>query len=164
MLERGAGRAARIGRRWGAACVLAAAVAGYAAPAAAGPTYYVDAEAGDDARTAEQAQAPGTPWRSIKRAVDAGGLRGVNKKGKPLAGYTVVVGPGLYAESVESKRDGLAEDPVVFRAATAGAAIIRPPGATACSSAITITSSRGSSSAAARRGSSSARTTGATAR
>src|SRR5262245_7355504 len=100
------------------------------APAAASPTYYVDGVAGDDTRTALQAQNPATPWKTIKKAVSTGGLFGITKSGVVLAGYTVLVQPGTYMESVESKRDGLATDPVTIKAATRGAATILPPPAT----------------------------------
>ena len=42
--------------------------------AGAGPTYYVDVGNGDDTRTDLEAQNPATPWRTIKKAVDTGGL------------------------------------------------------------------------------------------
>jgi len=118
----GQGRSRAIAWAMGAVCMLA--VSG---PAVAGPTYYVDGDTGDDARSATQAEDAGTPWRTINRAMSAGGLIGVTKKGVPLAGYTVVVAPGLYAESVESKRDGLPGDPVVIRAATPGTVTVKPP-------------------------------------
>src|ERR1700741_1285338 len=95
--------------------------------ALAGPTYCVDGAIGDDARTAAQASNPTTPWRTIKKAVSAGGLIGMTNKGVVLDGYTVVVAPGAYLESVESKRDGLATAPVVLKAATAGSVTIQPP-------------------------------------
>ena len=62
-------------------------------PAEAGPTYYVDADIGDDTRTDIEAQNPATPWRTIKKAVDTGGLATVVKTGTP-PGYTVIVKPG----------------------------------------------------------------------
>jgi parallel beta-helix repeat protein len=93
----------------------------------ASPTYYVDGATGDDARTASQAMNPATPWKTIKKAVSAGGLIGMTNKGVVLDGYTVVVAPGVYTESVESKRDGLSAAPVVIKAASAGAVTIRPP-------------------------------------
>jgi hypothetical protein len=79
--------------------------------ALASPTYYVDGTAGDDARTAVQAANPATPWQTIKKAVSAGGLIGMTSKGVVLDGYTVSVAPGMYVESVESKRDGLSTAP-----------------------------------------------------
>jgi parallel beta-helix repeat protein len=100
------------------------------ASAVASPTYYVDASNGNDVYTASQAQNPATPWKTIKRAVSTGGLFGMTSKGVVLAGYTVVVQPGIYMESVESKRDGLSSDPVTIRAATRGAVTILPPPAT----------------------------------
>jgi parallel beta-helix repeat protein len=100
------------------------------AVALAGPTYYVDGVSGDDLRTAAQASDPATPWKTIKKAVSAGGLIGMTNKGVVLDGYTVVVQPGLYLESVESKRDGLATAPVTIKAATPGTVTIRPPAGT----------------------------------
>lgn len=97
------------------------------ATAMAGPTYYVDAANGDDAYSDLAAQNPATPWKTIKKAVDTGGLLGVSRKGVPLDGYTVVVQPGVYNESVESKRDGLPGNPVILRAASPGTVTIRPP-------------------------------------
>ena len=97
------------------------------AAALASPTYYVDGSSGDDGRTATQAANPATPWLTIKKAVTAGGLIGMTSKGVVLDGYTVVVAPGLYMESVESKRDGLATAPVILKAATPGAVTIKPP-------------------------------------
>jgi hypothetical protein len=97
------------------------------ARALAAPTYHVDAATGDDARTASQAMDPGTPWKTIKKAVSSGGLIGMTNKGVVLDGYTVVVAPGLYMESVESKRDGLSAAPVTIKAATAGTVTIQPP-------------------------------------
>jgi parallel beta-helix repeat protein len=94
---------------------------------AAGPTYYVDVVNGDDTYSPSQAQNPATPWQSIQKAVDTGGLINITKKGVPLDGYTVIVQPGTYYESVESKRDGLPGSPVILRAATPGTVIIRPP-------------------------------------
>ena len=94
--------------------------------AVAGPTYYVDAGSGDDARTDIEAQNPATPWRTIKKAVDTGGLVTQVKHAQPL-GYTVIVKPGVYEESVESKRDGYADAQVVIQAASPGSVTIQPP-------------------------------------
>lgn len=91
------------------------------------PTYYVDGATGDDSHSAPQAQNPATPWKTIKKAMDTGGLIGVTKKNAPLAGYTVIVQPGVYHESVESKRDGLLTEPVTIKAATPGTVTIQPP-------------------------------------
>ncbi len=96
-------------------------------PALASPTYYVDGTRGDDARTAAQAQDPATPWKTIKKAVSSGGLIGMTSKGVVLDGYTVVVAPGLYLESVESKRDGLSSAPVTIKAGTPSTVTIQPP-------------------------------------
>jgi parallel beta-helix repeat protein len=106
--------------------LLASLVAG-SAPAQAGPTYHVDATTGDDSRTDEEAQHAATPWRTIQRAIDGGGLVGITKKGDPLAGYTVIVKPGVYGP-VESKRDGLPGSPVLLKAETPGAAVIQAGG------------------------------------
>jgi parallel beta-helix repeat protein len=95
--------------------------------AMAGPTYYVDGANGDDAYSDLMAQNPATPWRTIKKAVDTGGLINITKKNAPLDGYTVVVQPGVYNESVESKRDGLPDNPVILRAASPGTVTIQPP-------------------------------------
>lgn len=70
--------------------------------ALAGPTYYVDGLAGSDSYSDVQAQNPATPWRTIRHAVNAGGLVNITNKGAPLAGYTVIVKPGRYEETVES--------------------------------------------------------------
>lgn len=101
------------------------------AHALAGPTYYVDGANGSDAYTATEATNPATPWKTIKKAVSVGGLIGVTTKGVPLDGYTVVIAPGLYVESVESKRDGLATAPVTITAATRGSVTIAPPSGSA---------------------------------
>ena len=98
--------------------------------ALAAHTYYVDATIGDDAYSDLEAQNPSTPWRTIKKAVDAGGLATMATRGAPAEAYTVVVQAGTYNETVESKRDGLADAPVTIRAASVGTAIIEPPGGT----------------------------------
>jgi parallel beta-helix repeat protein len=98
--------------------------------ALASPTYYVDGTTGDDARTAAQAANPATPWQTIKKAVSAGGLIGMTSKGVVLDGYTVSVAPGMYVESVESKRDGLSTAPVTIKAATPGSVTVQPPAGT----------------------------------
>lgn len=95
--------------------------------AGAGPTYYVDGINGDDTYSATQAQNPATPWKTIKKAMDTGGLINITKKNQPLDGYTVIVQPGVYNESVESKRDGLPDNPVIIRAASVGSVTIKPP-------------------------------------
>jgi parallel beta-helix repeat protein len=95
--------------------------------AMAGPTYYVDCVNGDDTYSALQAQNLATPWKTIKKAMDTGGLTNITKKNAPLDGYTVVVQAGVCSESVESKRDGLPGNPVILRAASPGTVTIRPP-------------------------------------
>src|SRR5262245_49343912 len=94
--------------------------------AIAGPTYYVDATTGDDARTDVEAQNPSTPWRTIKKAVDTGSLATEVKRAEAI-GFTVIVKPGVYQESVESKRDGYADNLVVIQAASPGSVTIQPP-------------------------------------
>jgi parallel beta-helix repeat protein len=97
--------------------------------ALAGPTYYVDAGNGDDTRTDLEAQNPATPWRTIKKAVDMGALATI-VKGAQASGYTVLVNPGVYQESVESKRDAFADAQVVIQAASPGSVTIQPPSGT----------------------------------
>jgi parallel beta-helix repeat protein len=97
--------------------------------AEAGPTYYVDADIGDDTHTDLEAQNPATPWRTIKKAVDTGGLATMVKTGTP-PGYTVIVQPGVYHESVESKRDGFPDAQVVIQASPPGSVTIQPPSGT----------------------------------
>ncbi|MGE0681062.1 MAG: hypothetical protein AB7P69_09220, partial [Candidatus Binatia bacterium] len=58
-------------------------------------TYYVDAVNGDDSYSVQQAKNAATPWKTIKAATLAA-----------VAGDTILVRPGAYTESVESKRDG----------------------------------------------------------
>jgi parallel beta-helix repeat protein len=98
--------------------------------AVAARTYYVDATIGDDTYSDLQAQNQSTPWRTIKKAVDAGGLATMAQNGNPAEAYTVIVKAGTYEESVESKRDGLVDAPVTIKAASAGTAIIQPPSGT----------------------------------
>jgi hypothetical protein len=74
---------------------------------ASATTYHVNAATGDDTRTAGQAQVPSTPWKTIKRGVDIA-----------QPGDTVIVAPGTYAESVESKRDGTPVLPIVVKASS----------------------------------------------
>jgi hypothetical protein len=77
-------------------------------------TYHVDATNGDDSYTAQQATNAATPWRTIKTATLSA-----------VAGDTILVQPGTYPESVESKRDGSNSAPITFR--TNGAVTVRPP-------------------------------------
>jgi hypothetical protein len=79
-------------------------------------TYYVDAAIGSDAHTEDQAQSPAAPWRTIKRALAAA-----------RAGDVVLVMPGTYAESVESKVDGTQAKPIAIRAVHPGRAVVDPP-------------------------------------
>src|SRR5262245_37053994 len=74
-------------------------------------TFYVDTVSGSNLNTVAQAQNPATPWKTIKRAL-----------GVAIGGDTVIVKPGTYMESVESKRDGTSGAPIVLRSSTAGAA------------------------------------------
>jgi len=76
-------------------------------------TLHVDAAAGDDARSPIDAQDPARPWRTIGRALAADGA---------IAGDTVLVGGGTYAEAVQTTRPG-----VTLRA-TGPAVIVAPPG------------------------------------
>ena len=93
--------------------------------AVAARTYYVDATIGDDTYSEIQAQNSSTPWRTIKKAVNTGGLATMAQNGAPAEAYTVIVKAGTYPESVESKRDGLADAPVTIKAASVGTATIR---------------------------------------
>jgi parallel beta-helix repeat protein len=77
-------------------------------------TYYVDAVNGDDSHSAQQATSPATPWKTIKTATLAA-----------VAGDTILVQPGTYTESVESKRDGSDNAPITFQAN--GVVTVRPP-------------------------------------
>ena len=72
-------------------------------------TYFVDAARGDDARSKVEAQSPGTPWRTIGRALQAA---------RPKD--TVLVAAGTYPEAVKTKRRGV-------RVQAIGEAIIAPP-------------------------------------
>src|SRR5262245_391286 len=78
-------------------------------------TYYVDAVTGDDSRTCADSQTPDTPRKTIKKGIECA-----------FPGDTVIVSPGTYAESVESKRDGASGAPIVLRSAVVGGAVIRP--------------------------------------
>lgn len=69
-------------------------------------TYHVDAALGDDGRSAEAAQSPATPWRTIQRAADAA-----------LCGDTVLVHPGIYRETVAPVQSGAAGRPITYRGA-----------------------------------------------
>jgi len=83
-----------------------------------GLTYYVDAATGDD--VLNDGLGPATPWKTISKGVfHADG------------GDTIMVNPGTYLESVESKRDGFsASTPIVLKSTVPGGAIIRPPAGT----------------------------------
>ena len=67
-------------------------------------TFYVDAGAGDDSATGAT---PASAFRTIQRAANV-----------VLPGDSVVVAPGVYAESVQLSRAGTAAAPIVFRADT----------------------------------------------
>lgn len=77
-------------------------------------TYYVNASTGDDTKTPQEAKNPASPWKTIKTATLTA-----------IAGDSILVQPGTYNESIESKRDGLTSAPITFKAS--GAVIIQPP-------------------------------------
>lgn len=83
---------------------------------AAGFTYHVDVTKGDDARSDLDAQNPETPWKTIGRGLKTA-----------FPGDTVIVQPGTYNESPESRRDGLPTAPVIIQAASPGNVLIQPP-------------------------------------
>jgi len=58
-------------------------------------TFYVAAD-GSDARSPLQAQSPSTPWATINHALQ-----------NVASGHTILVQPGTYAESAESKNPGV---------------------------------------------------------
>ncbi|MBI3248610.1 MAG: right-handed parallel beta-helix repeat-containing protein [Deltaproteobacteria bacterium] len=82
-------------------------------------TFYIDPVAGNDTREDWQSQNPLTPWRTVKRGLQTA-----------IAGETVLLQPGLYAESVESFRDGTADAPITIKAKVPGTATIQPPAGT----------------------------------
>jgi len=68
-------------------------------PSTSGPTVlHVDATAGDDARSILDALDASTPWKTIGRALGAGGAE---------SGDTVVVGAGTYDEAVQTTQPGV---------------------------------------------------------
>lgn len=71
-------------------------------------TYYVNAERGDDGRSAGQASDAATPWKTIQHAADVA-----------TAGDTVLVAPGIYREMVVPVNRGGRDSPISFRAADA---------------------------------------------
>ena len=68
-------------------------------------TYYVDAAAGDDARTPAEAANPATPWATVRRAAEAA-----------IAGDTVRVVAGVYPDRVAVTNMGAASAPLRFEA------------------------------------------------
>ena len=96
----------------------------FAAPQAAlAVTYFVDCEAGDDARPPSAARNSATPWRTIKFAL-----------AEAEAGDTVMVlggtvqAPRTCSEGlIESKRPGSFGALITIKAATPGAVIVDPP-------------------------------------
>jgi len=78
--------------------------------------FYIDGTNGDDARTDLQAQNLATPWKTIKKGLQAA-----------VAGETVLVLPGVYAVNVESLKDGSADAPITIRAETPGTVTVQPP-------------------------------------
>lgn len=91
-------------------------------------TYYVNGTTGSNTNTCEQATSPTTPKKTIGKGPDALTLDGGIQCA--VAGDTVIVAAGTYAESVESKRDGSAGSPIVIKAETAGTAIVQAPAGT----------------------------------
>lgn len=78
---------------------------GLIADSRAPATYYVDAAAGDDSRTAMQATNPATPWKTIQKGVDSA-----------YSKDTVLVMPGLYRETITPPRSGKAAAPITIKA------------------------------------------------
>jgi len=97
---------------------------------ASAKTYYVDAAIGNDSNTADQAQSPATPWRTIKKAVSGDAGASPQFQGAQ-AGDSVIVMPGVYTETVESKRAGSSGKPILIRAATPGTVTVDPPSGSA---------------------------------
>jgi hypothetical protein len=97
-----------------AAALLAAGAAWAEDPAPVeGRTFYVRASSGDDA---SDGRSPARAWRSFRPLGD-----------KVRAGDRVVVGPGLYRDSVHVTRGGRQDAPIVYAADPAGAATGDPP-------------------------------------
>jgi hypothetical protein len=80
-------------------------------------TFYIDGTSGNDTRSELAAQTETTPWKTIARGLQSA-----------VAGETVAILPGVYAVSVESKKDGEANAPITIRAETPGTVTIQPPG------------------------------------
>jgi parallel beta-helix repeat protein len=90
-------------------------------------SYYVNGATGTNANSCLQAQNPSTPKKTIGKGnpqLDGGLDGGVQCA---VFGDTVRVGPGTYAESVESKRDGQEGKPIVLQSTIPGGAVIQPP-------------------------------------
>ncbi|HJZ59828.1 MAG TPA: right-handed parallel beta-helix repeat-containing protein, partial [Gemmataceae bacterium] len=83
---------------------------------ASAKTYYVGQAIGNDNNTEDQAQAPGSPWQTIKKAVSVA-----------KAGDSIIVLAGTYTESVESKFDASAAKPITIKAAQPGQVVVDPP-------------------------------------
>lgn len=84
--------------------------------AALARTYYVNASSGSDTIKTGQATNPSSPFRTIRKALSVA-----------LAGDVIVAQPGLYMESVETRRDGIDGAPITIRSETPGLAVIQPP-------------------------------------
>jgi len=89
------------------------------APASAlAATYYVDAASGDNL-SGNGSEA--SPWRTIQKGVD----------NALLAGDTVIVKPGTYAESVQSKVNGFSVNvPITVKSSVRLGAVVQPPAGT----------------------------------
>lgn len=82
--------------------------------AALAATFYVDANTGDDSRTAAQAQAAGTPWKTLTKATTDGSV---------AAGDTITVAAGTYDEALGELFPVSLLDGVAFHGAGAGTVV-----------------------------------------
>ncbi|MBY0274023.1 right-handed parallel beta-helix repeat-containing protein, partial [Candidatus Binatia bacterium] len=81
--------------------------------AGSGVTFHVDGASGDDARNALDAQSPGSPWKTVARAIASAD-----------PGDVIVLAPGTYAEAVQITRDAL----TLRGAGAPGDVVLAPPG------------------------------------